>query len=449
MLHRTWFLLLLTLPKAAECALVDELGELQVNSHTSLAQSQAAVAAAPDGRFVVVWQSATSPGDDSSDLSIQAQRFDATGAPVGAQFQVNTFTPSTQSLPDVAMNAEGDFVVVWQSFGAPLGGDGALEGVRARGFDADGVETFAEIQVNDRTSGAQTRPSVAWVADDELVVVWDTSATLAPDGDGSASSIQARRFDASGAPLASQFLVNVTTSGFQNQPEISADGGGGFAVVWASDDDPGGAALFRLRARTYGPGAAAGSEILVDDTLLDQGAPAIDHGEAGFVVAWQSLAADGSGRGIRARRYTMSGTPLAAAFTVNDVVNNDQIVPSVGVLPTGDFVVAWQSESAPPGGDASARSVQARLFDSSGNAPALQFQVNVYALSSQDAPSLAVADLSGRLIAAWESNGSFGSDTSLLSIQARTWRDGRLLFRDDFETGDACRWSPESAGTSC
>lgn len=425
---------------AVHAALLPELLEFQVNSHTNLTQSQAAVAAAPDGRFVVVWQSATSPGSDNSDLSIQAQRFDALGALDGAQFQVNTYTPSTQSLPDVAMGPDGGFVVVWQSFGAPAGGDPALFGIRARGFDASGNESFAEMQVNAEVSGDQTRPSVAAIGGAEFAVVWQTSDTVPPGGDGSQASIQARRFAADGAPLAPQFLVNATTLGFQTQPEISPDGVGGFAVVWASDEDPGGGALYRVRARRYGPGGVATSEILVDDTLNDEGAPAIAHGSGRFVVGWQATNSDGAGRGVRARRFAADGAPLAAAWTVNDVTAGDQLLPTVAVLPSGDFVLAWQSDSS-AGPDVSARSIQAKLYDRTGVAAGGQFQVNLFTANAQDAPSLAVARLPGRLVAAWESNGSTGSDDSLLSVQAEAWIDGRVLFCDDFETSDVCRWS--------
>ncbi|MGL4462065.1 MAG: hypothetical protein ACRC1K_07920, partial [Planctomycetia bacterium] len=35
--------------------------------------------------------------------------------PAGVEFQVNTFTTNNQSQPSVAMDADGDFVVAWQS----------------------------------------------------------------------------------------------------------------------------------------------------------------------------------------------------------------------------------------------------------------------------------------------------------------------------------------------
>ena len=52
------------------------------------------MAAAPDGDFVVVWESNGSSGTDTSSWSIQGQRYASNGSTLGAQFQVNTYTTS-------------------------------------------------------------------------------------------------------------------------------------------------------------------------------------------------------------------------------------------------------------------------------------------------------------------------------------------------------------------
>ena len=54
--------------------------------------------------------------------------------PQGGEFQVNTFTPSGQSFPAVAMDADGDFVVAWNSTART-----ATFGIFARRFNAAGV----------------------------------------------------------------------------------------------------------------------------------------------------------------------------------------------------------------------------------------------------------------------------------------------------------------------
>jgi hypothetical protein len=75
-----------------------------------------------DGDFVVVWMSDGSSDTDSSNSSIQGQRYASDGAPLGSEFQVNTYTYDNQYRPAVASGAPGNFVVVWDSFGQ-YGGD--------------------------------------------------------------------------------------------------------------------------------------------------------------------------------------------------------------------------------------------------------------------------------------------------------------------------------------
>ena len=46
-------------------------------------------------------------------LTIAMQALGAT--PLGSEFQVNTYTTNSQNNPSVAVDADGDFVVVWES----------------------------------------------------------------------------------------------------------------------------------------------------------------------------------------------------------------------------------------------------------------------------------------------------------------------------------------------
>ena len=51
--------------------------------------------------------------------------------PEGYEFMVNTTTEEDQSFPDVACNAEGQFIVAWQSYQQ----DTDDEGIFARAFE--------------------------------------------------------------------------------------------------------------------------------------------------------------------------------------------------------------------------------------------------------------------------------------------------------------------------
>jgi len=105
--------------------------EFRINTATSGNQGRPSVAMASDGRFVVVWQSA---GQDGDGLGVYGQRYDASGASAGTEFRINVFTSADQRFPDVAMAPDGRFVVAWDSSGQ----DGDSTGVFALRYTADG-----------------------------------------------------------------------------------------------------------------------------------------------------------------------------------------------------------------------------------------------------------------------------------------------------------------------
>ena len=118
-----WSLLitLSALPLLAQTPTVLDGSQFQANSYTTGGQEYPSVAVGLDGAFVVVWQSVGSDNGDSSNLSIQARRYASGGIPLGGEFLVNTYTTDGQAYPSVAIDAEGDFVVVWQSTGSDHG----------------------------------------------------------------------------------------------------------------------------------------------------------------------------------------------------------------------------------------------------------------------------------------------------------------------------------------
>lgn len=110
-------------------------GEFQVNTYTSSDQSAPAIATDADGNYVVTWQS---NGQDGSGWGVYGQRYDASGAAVGGEFLVNSFTDGDQSAPAVAMSVDGDFVVTWQSNGQ----DGSGDGVYAQRYQSENSLRF-------------------------------------------------------------------------------------------------------------------------------------------------------------------------------------------------------------------------------------------------------------------------------------------------------------------
>jgi hypothetical protein len=144
------------------------VSEFQVTTYTAGAQDDPAVAAAAaSGDFVLVWQS---NGQDGSIWGVFARLFSSTGALLSGEFQVNTYTTYSQRLAAVAAEPDGDFLVAWES---PQ--DGSSSSVVARRFSSAGAALSGEQQVNTYTGGAQGFSSVAADAAGGFVVAWDSN----------------------------------------------------------------------------------------------------------------------------------------------------------------------------------------------------------------------------------------------------------------------------------
>ena len=389
--------------------------QFQVNDYTTGRQVGAWVATDADGNFVVVWESDDSQGTQT----IQARRFSANGTPLAGQFQVNDYTTGSAYQPSVAMDADGRFVVAWASYGSP-GNDTDGDSIQARRFASDGTPLGGQFQVNDYTTGYQDHASVTSDPSGNFVVAWSSGGS--PGDDSSSYSIQGRRFDSNGTALAGQFQVNDYTTGVQVAPVVAADPGGNFVVAWQSDGSPGNDSSYQsIQARRFDTnGAALAGQFQVNDytTGGQYFAAVASDTSGGFVVAWESYgspANDSMANSIQARRFDPNGVALGSQFQVNDYTTSSQTNPSI-TTDNGSFVVAWDSNGS-PGGDSSEYSIQARRFSAGGPPSGGQFQVNDYTTGTQRQPSVARA-AGGGFVVAWASFVSPGNDSDSDSIQA-------------------------------
>ena len=141
--------------------------EFQVNSDTASWQVAPAAAMGPAGDFVVVWNCARVE-DSGSD--IVGQRYDAAGSPLGGEFPISGSAPGYKERPAVALDAGGSFVVTWDDPGQ----DGSSLGIFARRFDATGAAMANELQVNSYTPSAQFGSAVAAGSAGTFLAVWSS-----------------------------------------------------------------------------------------------------------------------------------------------------------------------------------------------------------------------------------------------------------------------------------
>ncbi len=119
------------------------------------------------GTFVVAWEM-----HNGTDFDVHARRFDAAGSPLGSILVVNSSTAGDQRYPEVAMTADGGFVVVFSG-----NGQGDPDGVLGQIFNASGTPVGAEFWVNATVTGTQDRPRVASDESGGFLVTWNHAAS--------------------------------------------------------------------------------------------------------------------------------------------------------------------------------------------------------------------------------------------------------------------------------
>lgn len=100
-----------------------------------------------NGNFVVIWALATPTSD------VYYQRFSNNGTPLTNPIVVNTYQAGTQRYASLGMNGAGNSVVVWESYNQ----NGERAGVYAQRFNSTGAKLGAEFRVNDTALQAQSQ----------------------------------------------------------------------------------------------------------------------------------------------------------------------------------------------------------------------------------------------------------------------------------------------------
>jgi hypothetical protein len=351
------------------------------------------------GNFVVVW---TSDQQDGSSDGVFAQRYSASGVKQGSEFQVNTITENSQQDPGVAMDAGGNFVVVWDG----VSPDTDTFDIYAKRYNAAGVALGSEFRVNTVRQAFQFYPTIAMNQAGGFVIAWA--------GGSGPFEVSAQRFNANGVRQGGQFQVNTFTDNDQFFPAIAIDQAGNFVIVWASDrqetgTDPS-SGIYGQRFDVSG--VKQGGEFHVNTfTERNQEEPSIamDATSGNFVVAWESFAQDGDNFGVYAQRFDAAGVPQGPEFRVNTATQNGQGSPSVVSYANGQFMVVFSSVGpVSPDGD-----VFARRYSSGGD-QGPEFLVNTETFRPQGLPH--VATNGSKTVIVWTSFGQEGRGNNSAGI---------------------------------
>jgi Ca2+-binding RTX toxin-like protein len=227
------------------------------------------VAVRDDGSFLVVYQR----GDGAGDTDIVGKIVSPAGV-VGAEFDIVNQTDDTED-PEVAVLSNGNYVVVAQDEDA---GDGSNRDVEIRIVSSAGAILNGEV-IDDAEGDDQTDVQVAALAGGGFVVVWTEE-----NGDGSGEGIRAAIYDSDGNLEGSVFTANTPAAGNQNAADIVALGDGGFVVVW--DDN---AAGVTRGQRFNASGAKVGDEFVAGDDGAEMEPVVALLGDGRFIAGFDQV----------------------------------------------------------------------------------------------------------------------------------------------------------------
>jgi len=367
-------------------------------------------------------------------------------APFNDPFKVNnnTITVNAVTQPDVGVDGNGNYIVVWQE---PFGNDTNDFDIRGTFFAPDGSTaiSFPEVFISVET-GSELEPSIAVAPDGAFVVAYSRN-----------NDIFARRFNLTRDGIR-QVGDEILVSTFEQDrrqfsPQVAIDAEGDFSIVWTHEfqlDD------FDIRGRIFNAdGTPFTDDLPVSASFSDESQSAIaivptendnnpdtvlasvvsytvnfDNSETIFFRRFgnegneigveinavselnrsrshteSSIAMDAQGNLVSActheyevndtdihlRRFRADGSAIDNMEIVVDDLPGNQNNPDVALAPDGSIMVTYTDESS--------NTIKYRQFDSNGNALGERDSFNVEE-NQQENSAVAIASNNKAIIVA-------------------------------------------------
>jgi len=372
--------------------------EFQINTRTTYDQKNAAIAACNSGNFIVTWDSYRHP-DDGDSGGIVARIFDSKCCPITAEFIVNETTAGNQKCPDVAADADGNFIIVWQGPGPDE------EDIFAKIYDANGNPVKNEFRVNNYTTNRQLVPAVAMNNDGNFIIVWESMNVPQED----MRAICAQSYDSSGQTLGSQIRVN-DQNDVCRYPDVALSNLGQAVVVWVKQS-----ATYSIWSRHF---PADGSQpvwlskqISESPNFTSLTRPSICIDSTGnYIIAWDGHSQNHNEDDIHIKAYNRTHAPWHSQYIVA-AGQNAQKNPSVAISNDGWLVVLWE-------GDCHDETIKRNIFGrrftidfdwpTEPNRLGDEFTLNIYIIDEQRYPTVAIT-ASSRFVGCWQSHEQDGS----------------------------------------
>ncbi len=193
--------------------------EMVVNQDLSANQVMPSIDALDNGGFVVAWQSDSSENGQETYTRVYDSDMNAS-----EQIHINSMVDGSQTLPAVSGLSDGGFIASW------INHDGSDASVNLQRFDSDGNPVGDEKVVSDLsdfTLYSNVTPEVAGLEDGGYVTVF-------ADRDSDGSGVYYQRYDSNDNEVGDRVLLNTDEDSNQYNPHVTALHDGGFLTTWVN-----------------------------------------------------------------------------------------------------------------------------------------------------------------------------------------------------------------------
>ena len=319
-----------------------------------LIQEAQDIAMRPDGSCIVIMLD-TREGNTSK---LFAQRYDAFGNPVGANFKIN----DQYNRCSIAVDSTGSFFIAWIRDGK----------VFVKKFDYNGNPLTDSVLVSDAAAVAvfDEDPRIACSNEGRIVITWaDTRNEPLWWCD-----VYAQLLDESCNIIGTNFRVNDDSEQVsQSMPSAGIDIRGNFIICWL---DYRGSQETIYAQRYDSLGNTIGDNFLVSENpgLQRNLHPRMAMNIRGdYIITWdRSMNLFHWYPDIIAQRFNALGNPVGNNFVVNDDISaSDQIEQCIATYPAKGFAVAWIDFR-----DTTGSAIYYQVYDSLGNLVGLNKKAN-------------------------------------------------------------------------
>jgi len=300
----------------------------RVNTNTENFKNNPSITQFSQNKFVVCWESLW---QDGGRWGIYAQMYNDKGKEISKEFKVNTLTDFDQKNPEITNISNDKFLICWESWWQ----DGSKGGIFAQIFNDQKEKIGWRIHANSHSDSSQTNPDISKLSDSKFVICWESEGQ-----DSNGTGIFTQIFDTTGNKIGNEFQINSRSKGDQSNPTITALSHDKFAVGWQGPgksisgnniyckifDEYGQQKLSEFKVNTY--------------TNSNQQNPSISNISANkFIICWDTKA--NGNEDIHAQIFNNKGGKVGKEFRVNNYCQDDQRYSSVTNLSKNKFSISW------------------------------------------------------------------------------------------------------------